>query len=94
MFASDKFVMIGVHTPEFEFERIPENVAEAVKRFGTEYPVALDTENATWRLYGNHYWPRQTLIDSTGKVRWEHVGEGDYDRMERKVRELLKETRT
>ena len=92
MFASDKFVMIGIHTPEFDFEKIPENVAEAVKRFGLEYPVALDTENTTWKLYGNHYWPRQTLIDMTGKVRWEHVGEGDYDEMEHRVRELLSET--
>jgi thiol-disulfide isomerase/thioredoxin len=93
MFASDRFIMIGVHTPEFEFEKNPENVADAVKRFGIEYPVALDSENVTWKLYGNHYWPRQTLIDATGRVRWEHVGEGDYDKMENKIRELLKETR-
>jgi len=93
LFAPDKFVMIGVHTPEFEFERVPQNVADAVKRFGIEYPVALDSENVTWKLYGNHYWPRQALIDATGRVRWEHVGEGDYDEMERRIRELLKEAR-
>ena len=91
MYASDRFVMIGVHTPEFDFEKVPENVADAVKRFGLEYPVALDTENVTWKLYGNHYWPRQTLIDIRGRVRWEHVGEGDYEEMEHKVRDLLRE---
>lgn len=91
-FDSNKFVMVGVHTPEFEFEKIPENVANAARRFGIGYPIALDSENVTWKLYGNHYWPRQTLIDATGRVRWEHVGEGDYDEMENKIRKLLKET--
>ncbi len=90
-YRSDKFVLIGVHTPEFEFEKIPENVTEAVKRFRIEYPVAIDSDNATWKLYGNQYWPRQTLIDENGKVRWEHAGEGEYDKMESKIRELLKE---
>lgn len=90
-YARDKFVVIGVHTPEFEFERVRENVEEAVKRFGIEYPVALDSENVTWKLYGNQYWPRQTLIDAAGKIRWEHAGEGDYDIMEKRIRELLKE---
>ncbi len=94
MYASDKFVLIGVHTPEFEFEKDPESVANAVTRFRLEYPVAIDSENATWRLYGNQYWPRQTLIDARGRVRWEHAGEGDYDKMEEKIRELLKETGT
>jgi len=92
MYAGDRFVLIGVHTPEFEFEKDPESVANAVTRFRLEYPVAIDSENATWRLYGNQYWPRQTLIDARGRVRWEHAGEGDYDKMEEKIRELLKET--
>lgn len=90
-YAGDSFVLIGVHSPEFEFERDPENVASAVKRFRIEYPVAIDGENVTWKLYGNQYWPRQTLIDSRGNVRWEHAGEGDYDKMEDEVRALLKE---
>ena len=91
-YGGDGFVLVGVHTPEFAFEKLPENVAQAVKRFGIEYAVALDSENMTWKLYGNQYWPRQTLIDSKGMVRWEHAGEGDYDKMEDKIRELLKET--
>jgi len=86
-YAGDTFVLIGVHTPEFEFERIPENVASAVKRFGIGYPVAIDSENTTWKLYGNQYWPRQTLISSKGTVRWEHVGEGDYDKMVERIRD-------
>ena len=90
-YSGDRFVLVGVHTPEFDFERLPENVADAVKRFGIEYPVALDSENVTWKLYGNQYWPRQTLVDANGRVRWEHAGEGDYDKMENQIRELLKE---
>jgi thiol-disulfide isomerase/thioredoxin len=90
-FAGDAFVVVGVHTPEFEFERDPDNVASAVKRFRIEYPVALDSENVTWKLYGNQYWPRQTLIDSQGIVRWEHAGEGDYDKIEEQIGSLLKE---
>jgi len=91
-YAGGPFVLIGVHTPEFEFEKLPENVASAVKRFGIGYPVAIDSENTTWKLYGNQYWPRQTLIDSSGMVRWEHAGEGDYDKMGDRIRDLLKET--
>jgi hypothetical protein len=94
MYSGNKFVLIGVHTPEFEYEKVPENVADAVKRFRIEYPVAIDSENATWKLYGNQYWPKQTLIDAKGKVRWEHAGEGDYDRMEDEIRRLLKEAGT
>jgi len=91
MYASDKFVLVGVHTPEFAFEKLQENVEAAVQRFRIEYPVANDSENATWKLYGNQYWPRQTLIDAKGKIRWEHAGEGDYDKMENKIRELVAE---
>ena len=90
-YSSDKFVLIGVHTPEFAFEKDPENVASAVKRFGIEYPVAIDSDNVTWTLYGNQYWPRQTLVDAAGRVRWEHAGEGDYDKMEEQIVALVKE---
>jgi thiol-disulfide isomerase/thioredoxin len=90
-FSGEKFVLVGVHTPEFAFEKDPENVASAVKRFGIEYPVAIDSENVTWKLYGNQYWPRQTLVDATGRVRWEHAGEGDYDKMGEQIMSLLKE---
>ena len=90
-YSTAPFVLVGVHTPEFDFERIPENVAAAVTRFGIEYPVAMDSENTTWKLYGNQYWPRQTLIDAEGVVRWEHAGEGDYDKMGRMILNLMRE---
>ena len=90
-YASDRFILIGVHTPEFAFEKDPENVASAVKRFGIEYPVAIDSNNVTWTLYGNQYWPRQTLVDAAGRVRWEHAGEGDYDKIEEQIVALVKE---
>ena len=93
-YSGDRFVVVGVHTPEYEFEKSPENVADAVKRFRIEYPVAIDNENVTWRLYGNQYWPRQTLVDARGRVRWEHAGEGDYDKMDEEIRVLLKEIET
>jgi len=92
-YSGQGLVLVGVHTPEFEFEKLPENVASAMKRFGIKYPVAIDSDNVTWKLYGNQYWPRQTLIDSTGMVRWEHAGEGDYDKMEEQIMRLLGETR-
>ncbi len=85
------FVLVGAHTPEFDFERMPENVAKAVKRLEIPYPVALDSENTTWTLYGNRYWPRQTLLDKDGKIRWGHAGEGGYAEMEEQVRKLLTE---
>ena len=91
-FPSDELVIIGVHTPEFEFEKNGENVRRAVKRLGIEYPIALDSDNTTWKLYGNSYWPRQTLVDRSGEIRYEHIGEGDYSEIEDQVALLLAET--
>ncbi|MBO0887890.1 redoxin domain-containing protein [Candidatus Bathyarchaeota archaeon] len=88
-FSGEKFMLIGVHTPEFEFEKSLESVADAVKRFQIKYPLAIDNENATWKLYGNEYWPRQTLVDAQGWVRWEHAGEGDYEVIEETIRKML-----
>lgn len=90
-FSETDFVLVAVHTPEFAFEKVPENVSDAVRRFGIHYPVAIDSDNVTWKLYGNQYWPRQTLIDHLGRVRWEHAGEGDYDKLEENIRTLLRE---
>ncbi len=92
-YSGDGLVVVGVHTPEFPYERNRENVERAVKAAGLTYPIALDSENMTWKLYGNHYWPRQTLIDAEGVVRYEHVGEGDYDEIEAKVVGLLDEAK-
>jgi thiol-disulfide isomerase/thioredoxin len=90
-YSSQGLVVIGVHTPEFDRERDPENVASAVRKLGISYPVALDSDNTTWKLYGNRYWPRQTLVDWSGEVRYEHIGEGGYEEIERQVMGLLAE---
>jgi peroxiredoxin len=87
------FAMIGMHTPEFPYEKNPEKVRKAVIGHRIEYPVALDSKNTTWRLYGNHYLPRQAIVDASGRIRYEHVGEGDYEEMDAKISELLAEAR-
>jgi thiol-disulfide isomerase/thioredoxin len=88
-YGKEGLVIIGVHTPEFPYERKRENVERAVASAGLTYPIALDNKNTTWKLYGNHYWPRQTIIDENGEVAYEHVGEGANGEIEAKVVELL-----
>ncbi len=82
-------VIIGVHSPEFEFEKNADNVRQAVKRFGIQYPVALDNQYATWNNYNNSYWPAHYLIDKNGRVVYQHFGEGDYAGTEHNIRVLL-----
>ncbi|MBI5127501.1 cytochrome c biogenesis protein DipZ [Candidatus Roizmanbacteria bacterium] len=84
-------VIIGVHTPEFEFEKNPDNVAKAIKDFSIKYPIMQDNDYATWRAYNNHYWPAKYFIDRDGKIRSSHFGEGEYDESEKLIQELLKE---
>jgi thiol-disulfide isomerase/thioredoxin len=83
-------VLIGVHTPEFEFARDPQLVAEAVKRFGLGFPVAVDNERRAWRAFHNEASPCQYLIDKDGMLAYSHCGEGDYADMERLIQQLLK----
>lgn len=83
------FVLVGVHTPEFEFEKDLTNVQEAVKRFGIQYPVPLDNSYATWENYNNRYWPAHYLIDQQGIIRDVHFGEGAYLDTENAIRALL-----
>ncbi len=83
------FVIVGVHTPEFAFEKDKENVIDATKRFGILYPVALDNNFATWQAYDNSYWPAHYLIDRDGIVREVHHGEGAYTETENAIRDLL-----
>ena len=85
------FVVVGVHTPEFEFEKKTENVQNAIKQFGISYPVAQDNDFATWNAYNNHYWPAKYLIDVDGNVRYTHFGEGEYDVTEENIKKLLVE---
>jgi len=88
-YADDGLVIVGVHTPEFEFEEILENVENAVREFGIEYPVVLDNERATWGAYKNQYWPAKYLIDREGYIRYSHFGEGAYKETELVIRDLL-----
>jgi cytochrome c biogenesis protein CcdA/thiol-disulfide isomerase/thioredoxin len=90
-YRDDGLTIIGVHSPEFAFERVPGNVRTAVRKLGIRYPVALDNDFATWRAYANEYWPAKYLIDRTGRVRYYHFGEGEYDRTEALIRRYLGE---
>ncbi len=85
------FVVVGVHTPEFEFEHDTPNVEAAVKRLNITYPVAQDNEYTTWQAYQNQYWPAEYLIDARGIIRHTHFGEGEYDQTEQTIQQLLKE---
>ena len=85
------FVIIGVHSPEFAFERDTDNVVQAMKRFGITYPVAQDNSFSTWQAYNNLYWPAKYIIDANGDLRYTHFGEGAYDETERVIQALLAE---
>ena len=80
--ATEGLVVIGVHTPEFAFERDPANVRKAVADFGIRYPVALDNDSTIWRAFNNRYWPAHYLADAQGRIRYHHFGEG-RDRRDR-----------
>jgi len=83
--------IVGVHTPEFQFEQKYENVLLAVKKYDIKYPVVLDNNYGTWTAYANRYWPRKYLIDIDGFVVYDHIGEGGYEETEKKIQELLAE---
>jgi cytochrome c biogenesis protein CcdA/thiol-disulfide isomerase/thioredoxin len=93
-YRGDGLVIVGVHSPEFPFERDAGNVAGAIKREGIRYPVAQDNELKTWDAWGNQYWPAEYLIDAQGQVRHVHFGEGEYDKTEMAIRSLLEEAGT
>ena len=90
-YRDDGLVIVGVHAPEFAFERDPDNVRRAVGDLGVEYPVAIDNAFATWEAWGNRYWPAKYFVDRRGRLRYVHVGEGDYEESERVIRLLLEE---
>ncbi len=88
-YGDNGLVIVGVHTPEFQFEKNYTNVLAAVKSFGLKYPVALDSNYATWNAYSNQYWPADYLIDKNGDIRDTHIGEGGYNVTEMLIQELL-----
>ena len=85
------FVIIGIHTPEFEFEKDYNNVKAAVGKFGIKFPVVLDNDYSTWTAYKNQYWPRKYLIDIDGYIVYDHIGEGRYQETEQKIQGALGE---
>ena len=84
-------VVIGIHSPEFAFEKSLRNVRREVKDLGVTYPVAVDNDYALWRAFGNQYWPAHYFIDAKGNIRHTHFGEGEYDASERVIQQLLVE---
>jgi thiol-disulfide isomerase/thioredoxin len=83
--------VIGVHSPEFDEEREIEKVRSEVGSLGIHYPVVTDNDYATWKAYNVEAWPTMFLLDKQGRIRWKHVGEGDYDEAERLIQQLLAE---
>jgi thiol-disulfide isomerase/thioredoxin len=90
-YADKGLVIVGVHAPEFEFEKNIDNVKEAVKKFGIKYPVIQDNDKGTWNAYENRYWPRKYLVDNEGYIRYDHIGEGGYVETEKVIQSLLQE---
>ena len=90
-YKDDGFVIIGLHTPEFEFEKDYDNVKRAVEKNGIKFPVVLDNDYSTWNAYKNRYWPRKYLIDIDGYIVYDHIGEGRYEETEKKIQEALVE---
>jgi len=84
-------IVIGVHTPEFAFEKDADNVRRAVSELKITYPVALDNDYKIWKAFSNSYWPADYLVDATGRIRFHHFGEGKYDETEQQIQQLLKE---
>ena len=93
-YARQGLTIVGVHTPEFPFEKDTDNVMRAISRNGLRYPVLQDNDYATWTAWGNQYWPAKYLVDSQGRVRYTHFGEGDYGATEKAIRALLRERGT
>ena len=86
-------VVIGVHSPEFAFERKVDNVKRAARELGLGFPIAVDNDFAVWRSFSNRYWPAHYFVDARGRIRFHHFGEGEYERSEQVIRQLLDEAR-
>jgi thiol-disulfide isomerase/thioredoxin len=93
-YADQGLLIIGVHSPEFEFEKDPENVKMAIEKHGISYPVVLDNDMETWKAFDNRYWPRKYIADHEGYIRYDHIGEGGYQETEKVIQQLLDERNT
>jgi len=90
-YSEQGLLIIGVHSPEFEFEKDPENVKLANEKHGIGYPVVMDNDMETWKAFENRYWPRKYIADHEGFIRYDHIGEGGYQESEKVIQQLLKE---
>jgi len=90
-YSDDGLLIIGIHSPEFEFEKDSDNVRMAVEKYGITYPVVLDNEHKTWKAFENNYWPRKYVADHEGYIRYDHIGEGAYEKTEEVIQKLLEE---
>jgi thiol-disulfide isomerase/thioredoxin len=88
-YAAKGLQTIGIHTPEFPFERDSKNILQAIAKHGITYPVGVDNDFQTWKAFKNEYWPHLFLADRQGIIRYDHIGEGAYDETEAKIRQLL-----
>jgi thiol-disulfide isomerase/thioredoxin len=92
-YEKDGLVVIGVHTPEYPYERVIDNVRKNVEKLDLGYPIAIDNNYAIWRAFGNQYWPAHYIIDAQGQIRYTHFGEGSYDTQEQVIQQLLDEAK-
>ena len=90
-YSDQGLLIIGIHSPEFEFEKDPENVKIAMEKYGITYPVVLDNNMKTWKAFENNYWPRKYIADHKGNLRYDHIGEGAYQETEKVIQQLLDE---
>ena len=90
-YRGDGLVMIGVHTPEFSFEHDHGNIETALEQMNVSWPIAIDDDYEVWRAFSNHYWPALYFIDAQGRIRHHHFGEGEYERSELAIQQLLTE---
>ena len=90
-YADQGLVVVGMHSPEFSFEKDRAGVIEAAAKFGLEYPIAQDNDFVTWQVFNNMYWPTKYLIDRNGVIRYTHIGEGAYEKTEQMIQQLLAE---
>jgi thiol-disulfide isomerase/thioredoxin len=88
-YAAKGLQTVGIHTPEFPFERDSKNIRNAIAKHGITYPVGVDNDFQTWKAFKNEYWPHLFLADRQGIIRYDHIGEGAYDETESKIRQLL-----
>ncbi|TDF84324.1 thioredoxin family protein [Pseudomonas sp. H9] len=92
-YADQGLVVVGVHTPEYDYENKVENVRDQVAKLDIKYPVAIDNRYAIWNAFGNQFWPAHYFVDARGQVRYVHFGEGAYDTQEQVIQQLLAESR-